>query len=36
VVIGDFDDEEEAARAYDARARQIHGDNAILNFPNSS
>ncbi len=33
LVIGDFDDELEAAHAYDAKARQLHGDRAMLNFP---
>lgn len=32
-AIGDFDDEETAARAYDDKAREIHGTAAILNFP---
>jgi len=33
MVIGDFGDEEAAARAYDKKAAQIHGESAILNFP---
>lgn len=33
LVIGDFDDELEAAYAYDAKARQLLGDKAMLNFP---
>ena len=33
LVIGDFDDELEAAYAYDAKARQLHGDKAMLNVP---
>ena len=33
LVIGDFEDELEAARAYDAKARELHGDRAFLNFP---
>jgi len=33
LVIGDFDDEIEAAKAYDRKARQLHGDKASLNFP---
>ena len=33
LVIGDFDDELEAALAYDAKARQLHGEKAMINFP---
>lgn len=33
LVIGDFDDELQAACAYDAKARQLHGEKAMLNFP---
>jgi hypothetical protein len=31
--IGYFDNPVEAARAYDAAARKLHGDFAALNFP---
>jgi len=31
-VIGDFDDEISAARAYDEKARELHGSRAMLNF----
>jgi hypothetical protein len=33
VMVGRFDDEEEAARAYDAKARAAFGEFARLNFP---
>jgi hypothetical protein len=33
LLIGDFDREIEAARAYDAKARQLFGDYASLNMP---
>jgi hypothetical protein len=33
-LIGRFDDEEEAARAYDEQAKILHGEFARLNFPN--
>ena len=33
VHLGYFDDEIEAAQAYDAAARRLHGDRARLNFP---
>ena len=33
--IGYFDAEEEAARAYDARASELYGEHASLNFPSS-
>lgn len=32
-VLGRFDSEEEAARAFDRKARETHGDRAQLNFP---
>jgi|ERR1017187_6407560 hypothetical protein len=31
--IGNFDTEEEAARAYDEKAKEIYGDLCFLNFP---
>ena len=31
--IGDFDDEVEAARAYDRKAAELFGEFAYLNFP---
>jgi hypothetical protein len=33
IFIGYFDDEKAAARAYDARAAELYGDYAVLNFP---
>jgi hypothetical protein len=33
VTIGYFDDEEAAARAYDAKAKELYGEFAALNFP---
>ena len=33
LVLGDFDDEVEAARAYDRKAREMHGAKAQVNFP---
>ena len=35
-VIGDFPDELSAARAYDKKARELHGDKAALNFPDAT
>ena len=36
VLLGDFDTEVEAARAYDRRARELHGDKASVNFPDTA
>jgi len=33
VYIGHYKDKEEAARAYDAKAKELHGEYAYLNFP---
>lgn len=35
VYLGEFDTPEEAARAHDAKARELHGEFARLNFPDS-
>jgi hypothetical protein len=35
ITIGYFDNEEDAARAYDAKARQLYGQYAALNFPDN-
>ena len=34
--LGYYDDEEQAARAYDAKARELYGDTARLNFPGNA
>lgn len=36
IHVGTFHDEEEAARAYDAVAKEVHGEYAYLNFPDES
>lgn len=34
IHIGRYDSQEEAARAYDRKAIELHGEFAVLNFPN--
>lgn len=33
ITVGTYDEKEDAARAYDKEALRLHGDDAILNFP---
>lgn len=35
-LLGSYETEEEAARAYDVKARELYGDYARLNFPKAS
>ena len=36
ICIGCFDDEESAAKAYDAKAKELFGEYACLNFPDAA